>query len=169
MALNDCPMCNHPIPVAESGTLRACINCGADLTRWWRKPATPPPLPAQALVNSKTSSEASEASEESGQFNLGRGVLGAFIGACVGAAAMYGFFRLAGFRFPLLGVGIGLLTGYSAKWMFKGTDNTLGIISAVIATIAVTGTLFLMYGQFPIISIISVVVSASMAYRMAST
>ena len=82
---------------------------------------------------------------------------------------MYGFFILAGFRFPLLGVGIGLLTGYSAKLLFKGTDNTLGIISAVTATIAVTGTLFLMYGEFPIISIISVVVSASMAYRVASS
>lgn len=169
MALTDCPMCNHPIPVKESETLRACINCGADLTRWWRKPASPPPLPAAALAaNSGTLSEAAEAAEASDQFNLGRGILGAFMGAGLGVVVMYGFFLLAGFRFPLLGVGTGLLTGYGARLLFKGTDNTLGIISAVIATIAVTGTLFLMYGEFAIIGIVSVIVSASMAYRVAS-
>jgi len=81
---------------------------------------------------------------------------------------MYAFFLFAGFRFPLLGVGIGLLTGYGAKLLYKGTENTLGIISAVIALVAVVGTLFLMYGTFPLISIISVVVSVSMAYRIAS-
>lgn len=164
MALSDCPMCNHPIPIAESETARACVNCGADLTRWIRKPASPPPLPVtEALTNSETPSE------DSGQFNLGRGILGAFVGACIGVAAMYGFFLFAGFRFPLLGVGIGFLTGHFAKLLFKGTDNTLGIISAVTALIAVTGTLFLMYGEFPIISIISVIVSASVAYRIASS
>lgn len=164
MALSDCPMCNHPIPIAEQETSRACGNCGADLTRWNRKPASPPPLPvAEALAGAEVQAE------ESGEFNMSRGILGAFTGACVGAAAMYGFFRLVGFRFPLLGVGIGFLTGYFAKLLFKGTDNTLGIISAVIATISVTGTLFLMYGEFPIISIISVIVSASVAYRVATS
>jgi hypothetical protein len=34
--------------------------------------------------------------------------------------------------------------------------------------LAVVGTLYLMYGTFPIISIISVVVSVSLAYRIAS-
>lgn len=71
-------------------------------------------------------------------------------------------------RFPLLGVGIGILTGLGAKFLYKGTDNTLGIISGGIAMVAVIGTLFLMYGEFPFISIISVVVSVSVAYRIAS-
>jgi hypothetical protein len=104
----------------------------------------------------------------SGEFNLGLGILGAFIGALVGVGAMYGFYELAGFRFPLLGVGIGVLTGFGAKILYKGTENTLGIISGVIAFVAVVGTLHLMYGTFPIISIISVAVSVSMAYRISS-
>ncbi|MGZ4971549.1 MAG: hypothetical protein ACXWIU_15250 [Limisphaerales bacterium] len=107
--------------------------------------------------------------EEPWEFNLGRGILGAFIGAAVGCGAMYGFFALAGFRFPLLGIGIGYLTGYVAKTMARATDSTLGIIAGAIALVAVVGTLYLMYGEFPIISIISVVVSVSVAHRVASS
>ena len=79
-----------------------------------------------------------------------------------------GFIKFAGFRFPLLGVGIGVLTGYGAKLLFKGTDNVLGIIAGSIALVAVVGTLYLMFGEFPIPSIISVVVSVSVAYRISS-
>ena len=102
------------------------------------------------------------------RFNLGRGVVGALLGAGLGVGAMFGFYALAGFRFPLLGVGIGILTGYFAKLLFKGGDTTLGWISAGIALTAVVATLFLMYGEFPMISIISVIVSASVAYRISS-
>lgn len=102
------------------------------------------------------------------RFNMTKGVLGAFLGAALGIAAMVGFYALAGFRFPLLGVGIGILTGFFAKKLYKGSDSTLGIISAGIALTSVVATLFLMYGAFPMMSIISVVVSASMAYRLAS-
>jgi len=55
-----------------------------------------------------------------GEFNLGLGILGAFIGALIGIGAMYGFYQFAGFRFPLLGVGIGALTGLGARILFKG-------------------------------------------------
>lgn len=79
-----------------------------------------------------------------------------------GAGELY---LLMDFRFPLLGVGIGFLTGLGAKKMFKGTDHTLGIISGGIALVAVVTTLYLMYGEFPILSIISVIVSVSVAYR----
>jgi len=102
------------------------------------------------------------------RFNLGRGVLGALLGAGLGVGAMFGFYALAGFRFPLLGVGIGILTGFCAKLLFKGTDSTLGWISGGIALVAVVATLFLMYGAFPMMSIISVIVSASVAYRIAA-
>lgn len=102
------------------------------------------------------------------RFNMTKGVLGAFLGAALGIAAMVAFYLLAGFRFPLLGVGIGILTGFFAKKLYKGSDTTLGFISAGIALTSVVVTLFLMYGAFPIMSIISVVVSASMAYRIAS-
>ena len=106
--------------------------------------------------------------KSAGEFNLGLGILGAVLGAGLGAGAMYGFYLAAGFRFPLLGVGIGALTGLGAKLLFKGTDITLGVFSAVIALVAVVGILYLMYGEFPIMSIISVAISASVAYRIAS-
>ncbi|PWU18376.1 MAG: hypothetical protein C5B50_09315 [Verrucomicrobia bacterium] len=101
--------------------------------------------------------------------NLGKGVVGAILGAAAGIGAMYAFYKLAGFRFPLLGVGIGILTGFFAKLLAKGGDETLGYICGGIAAPAVVGTLYLMYGEFPIISIISVVVSVSMAYKIASS
>lgn len=125
--------------------------------------AQPPPV-ARALP----AAAAMPRPKAAGEFNMGLGILGALLGAGLGAGLMYGFFVLAGFRFPLLGVGIGVLTGYGAKLLFKGTDSVLGMISGTIALIAVVGTLYLMYGEFPIVSIISVVVSVSVAYRISS-
>ena len=87
----------------------------------------------------------------------------------LGVALMFGFYHLAGFRFPLLGVGIGILTGYGARKLFRGTDTTLGYASGGIAMLAVVGTLYLMYGTFPMLSIISVIVSVSLAYRIAAS
>ena len=107
--------------------------------------------------------------EQADRSSLVKGVFGALLGAAIGVAAMFGFYTLVGFRFPLLGVGIGILTGYGAKLLFKGGDTTLGFISGAIALAAVVGTLFLMYGTFPLLSIISVVVSASLAYRIAAS
>ncbi len=101
--------------------------------------------------------------------SLAKGIFGAVAGAALGVGAMFAFYILAGFRFPLLGVGIGILTGYGAKLLFKGGDNTLGFISGGIALAAVVATLFLMYGSFPIMSIVSVIVSVSFAYRIASS
>ncbi len=82
---------------------------------------------------------------------------------------MFAFYSFAGFRFPLLGVGIGILTGYGGKLLFKGGDTVLGYISGGIALAAVVGTLYLMYGTFPMMSIISVIVSVSFAYRIAAS
>lgn len=109
------------------------------------------------------------ASETSANSGLVKGILGALLGAGVGAGVMFAFYSLVGFRFPLLGVGIGILTGYGAKFLAKGGDITLGVIAGGIATASVVGTLYLMYGTFPMMSIISVVVSVSFAYRIASS
>jgi hypothetical protein len=107
--------------------------------------------------------------EYSDKANLAKGILGAVLGAGLGVGAMVAFYAFVGFRFPLLGVGIGVLTGYGARSLFKGGDTTLGYISGGIALTAVVATLFLMYGAFPILSIVSVVISASFAYRIASS
>jgi hypothetical protein len=105
---------------------------------------------------------------DSGQFSMPKGILGAFLGAGIGVALMVAFYNFVGIRFPLLGVGIGVLTGFGARTLYKGTHSTLGFISGGIALTAVVTTLYLMYGEFPLLSIISVIVSVSVAYRLAS-
>jgi hypothetical protein len=132
--------------------------------------STPPRIPPPPIgaANYSAPRDMGSASDD-GQFNMGKGIAGAVGGAVLGAGLMYGFTVMTGFRFPLLGVGIGALTGYGAKLLFRGTDHSLGVISAVAAAISVIGTLFAIYGEFPIISIISVAVSVSFAYRIASS
>lgn len=154
MAITNCPMCQTALPVEGATT---CLSCGADLSRGVAKP---PPVPITRGINpSKVIAE---------QSGLGRGILGAIAGAILGSALMYGFFIAAGFRFPLLGVGIGFLTGLGAKWLNKGADDKLGMISAGIAMAATFGTLYLIYGEFLVFNLISVLISASVAYRRAS-
>ena len=111
---------------------------------------------------SYTENEAADSS------SLAKGLLGALLGAAVGIGVMFGFYTLAGFRFPLLGVGIGILTGFGAKLLSRGGDTTLGVLSGGIALAAVVATLYLMYGEFPIVSIVSVIISASLAFRISS-
>lgn len=169
----------------------ACPICGADGTAAANQviaqtsPPLPPPPPvvpvtripppppptarATAPVRPLATMVPPTAAKEPGEFSLGLGILGAVIGALAGVGMMFGFYEWAGFRFPLLGVGIGVLTGFGARLLGRGTENTLGFISGGIALVSVVATLFLMYGTFPIISIISVAVSVSMAYRIASS
>lgn len=101
------------------------------------------------------------------EFNLGLGILGAFLGAALGAGLMYGFFLWADFRFPLMGTGIGALTGLGARILYKGTGTTLGIISGVIALLTTAGTLYLMFGDMAGVFFISMIVSVSLAYKVA--
>jgi hypothetical protein len=125
--------------------------------------AAPPPPLARAGV-----AAASRSRSVGGENNLGMGILGAILGAALGAGLMYGFFLLADFKFPLFGVGIGALTGYGARLLYRGTDHSLGVIAAVISLGTVAGTLYLMFGDLAIINIVSMIVSVSVAYRIAS-
>jgi hypothetical protein len=109
-----------------------------------------------------------EIDEQSGAFSMPKGILGAFLGAALGVGLMVAFYTFVGIRFPLLGVGIGILTGFGARTLYKGTHSTLGFISGGIALAAVVTTLYLMYGEFPLLSIISVAVSVSVAYRLSA-
>ena len=158
MTIADCPMCQTAIPAEQ--TEKSCSSCGADLARYMPKAPNPPPFLPQDPKPSTTGSAV--------EFNLGLGILGAVLGACVGIGLMYGFYAMVGFRFPLLGVGIGALTGLGGRKLFKGTDHSLGLICGGIALASVVATLYLMYGEFPILNIISVVVSVSAAYRISA-
>jgi hypothetical protein len=147
--------------------IKSCASCGADLTRWIRKPSAPPVIQATAPADA-TTSENAEAEPQITTNSMGKGILGALAGAALGAALMYGFFLLLGFRFPFTGVVTGLLTGYFAKKMYYAEDEMLGVISGAIAAATVLGTLYLMYHEFPILNIASVAVSGFVAYRTAS-
>lgn len=130
----------------------------------------PPPLPAGVPTPQpiRPLPAAASGAEDTEEFSLVRGILGAVLGAGLGAGLMYGFFALAGFRFPLMGVGIGALSGYGARLLGRGTDSTLGIVAAVLALVANAGTLYLMFGDFVFVYFISLAVGAWFAYRIAS-
>jgi len=158
-----------PAPAAvEAGSART--NPPVRLAMAASPPVSPPllrinapaPQPIQPLV--ETLPEAEDAEE----FSLGRGILGAVLGAGLGAGLMYGFFAMAGFRFPLMGVGIGALAGYGARLLGRGTDKTLGMVAAALALAANAGTLYLMFGDFVFLYFISLAVGAYFAYRIAS-
>ena len=176
----NCPICgadgtpaaNAIIAQSAPAAPQAMVS-GSGTRLQVNKPPPPVASPVAPMLPAATRTVAPSAlagtrPKPTGEFNLGLGIVGAVAGAIIGGGLMYGFYQFAGFRFPLLGVGIGVLTGYGAKLLFKGTDTTLGVIAAVIALLTVVGTLYFMYGEFPIVSIISVVISASVAYRIAS-
>jgi hypothetical protein len=118
-------------------------------------------------INLPAGAAAAPKAKASGEFNLGRGIGGALLGAGLGAGLMFGFFALVGFRFPLMGTGIGLLCGFGARLLGRA-DTTLGVVSAAIALVANGGTLYLMFGNFDVVYVISLVVGAGFAYRIAA-
>ncbi len=132
--------------------------------------AGPPPLPAAPLPITAVRSPvlaAAQKSKTTGEYSLGLGILGAVLGAALGAGLMYAFFLWAEFRFPLMGTGIGALTGLGARLLARGTDMTLGIIAGSIALVSTAGTLYLMFGDMAAMFIISMIVSVGFAYKIA--
>lgn len=132
--------------------------------------ASPPPPPAPLRINVPPTqpvrplAPAAAEAEGTAEFSLGRGVLGAGLGA----GLMYGIFELAGFRFPLMGTGIGALAGLGARLLAKGTDTQLGIVAGVVALLSTAGTLYLIYGDMAGMFFISMAVSVYFAYRIAA-
>jgi hypothetical protein len=129
--------------------------------------SSPPPLPANLFSPQSPRPVAAATPKAAGEFSLGRGILGAVVGAGLGAGLMYGFFEWAGFRFPLMGTGIGALSGLGARILARGTDTSLGAIAAAIALLSTAGTLYLMFGDMAGMFILSMAVSAYFAYRVA--
>lgn len=103
---------------------------------------------------------------------MGLGALGAFLGSIVGGALVFGFYLLLHFKMPWAGTSIGLLAGYGARTLGRGTDNTLGFVAAAIALATALCTFFLMYGDDfmdRIVTIaISIVFCVGFAYRLGS-
>jgi hypothetical protein len=127
-------------------------------------PLAPPPI---APMRPSLAAKASKPKVE-GEFSLMRGIFGALAGALVGCGLMLGFWLWVHFRFPLTGVAVGAAAGYGARWLARGTDATLGIITAVVAGASVTGTFVVMYGGFAVFNIVSIIICAGVAYRASS-
>jgi hypothetical protein len=160
-----------PIPLAMSAPDVIGASAGLRLNRHAPAPSradtplplssTPKPIaPIKPLVTAKP--------KQSKDFNMGLGILGAFLGAALGGALVYGFYKWAGFRFPLSGVGIGALSGYGARLMARGTHTTLGIIAGALALFSILGVFYLIYGGFAIFGIVSIIICVGVAYRLAS-
>lgn len=157
-----------PPPPAPSGRLRLSRTDPSAATPTATPPPLPPPVPSNLPGAPRRQPAAkTPAPKEAGEFNLGLGILGAFLGAALGAGLMYGFFALTDFRFPLMGTCIGALTGLGARVLYKGTDMSLGAIAGGIALLATGGTLYFMFGDFAVTFAISMVVSVSLAYKIA--
>jgi hypothetical protein len=129
--------------------------------------AVPPPLPSSRPV-APVKPLMSKPLDAPKDFKMGLGILGAILGAVVGGGLMFGFFYMTGFRFPLTGTAIGVLSGVGARVLARGTDSTLGAIAAAISLATIVGLFFLMYGEFYVLGIFSVFACTYFAYRIAS-
>ncbi len=117
----------------------------------------PQPALARVLKRAKTD----------GEFSLGKGLVGALLGAAVGVGIMYAFFVLAQARFPLMGTAIGALSGLGARILYKGTDSTLGAWTLAVSLACTTGALIFMYHNFEGSFLITMLASAGVAYSIA--
>jgi hypothetical protein len=149
-----------PVPIAAGLRINRAAPPPADVA------PTALPLPLAASARAATISRPSKSAGESNNMILG--IVGALLGAAVGAGLMYGFFLATGFRFPLLGTGIGLLTGLGARMFYRGTDMGLGVLAACISLFTSAGALYLMFGDAAILGFVSVIISGFVAFRIAS-
>jgi hypothetical protein len=158
MALQPAAASPPPPPLISAAAPAMCINRP--------EPASTTPAASRPITSVRSpAATASRAAEE--QYSLVRGIVGAIIGAAVGAGLMYGFFLLTDFRFPLMGTGVGALTGLGARVLARGTDMSLGVIAGLVALLSTAGTLYLMFGEMAGMFVISMVVSVSFAYKIA--
>lgn len=109
-----------------------------------------------------------EKSDMTERHSLALGILGAIVGACLGVALMFTLYKFVGFVFPVVGISIGALAGFGARLLYKGTDMTLGVFAGIIALIATGGVFLLLFGIFAIMNVISLMISVSVAYKLAS-
>jgi len=187
----NCPVCGLDGTAAANTLLARNIAVSPSSSPPPLPPAVAPPVhrPAPATMSASMSSalhryqppataapaaRAARAAKAPGGFNLGLGIVGALLGAGLGAAVMLAIAYWGKFRFPWMGVGIGFLTALGARILGKGGDQALGGIAAVVALGMVAGTLYVMYpdgfmdGGLAIANPVSIILGASVAYRVAS-
>ncbi|MEP6663188.1 MAG: hypothetical protein ABJC04_05930 [Verrucomicrobiota bacterium] len=127
--------------------------------------SAPPPLAVPVLPLRQNPIRPAIKKEK--EYSFLRGVIGAVLGTILGIVIVVAFTVLTGIRFPLMGTLIGATTGWLARWMAGGTDLQLGVVAGAIAFLVTGGILIWLLGIFAIASIISLIVSASVAYKIA--
>ena len=156
------PIVIPPAAAPAAGAPRLRINIPAPT------PSAAPPPPIAPIAPRLTAIPRIVPGSQPGEFNLAKGILGAFLGAGVGTVLLLVVSVMIGFKIPFFGVIVGALAGWCAKWLYQGTDFTLGVITAIIAVVFVTAAMFLMFGVFAVSGIISIVICGSVAWRIAS-
>jgi len=63
----------------------------------------------------------------------GRGVLGAALGALVGALFHFGFMAVTGWQVAIVAIVVGIITGYGARWIGKARSAVEGVIAGALA------------------------------------
>ena len=107
-----------PPAAALGGPLRINLprspGCGGQFSAAARHPPSPQ---SNRLVVAATPK-----AKAAGEFSLGLGIWARCWEPVAGAGLMYGFFEWAGFRFPLMGTGIGALWVWArASWQGERT------------------------------------------------
>lgn len=128
-----------------------------------------PPIPDSSAVKPRVQAGTYlDRMPDAPTFSLGRGIIGGILGAILGSGLLIGLSIAIGFRFPLFGVITGYLTGIGARTMARGTDNSLGAVASVIALLSVSASFFILFGQFSIFNLVSLIMAVASAWRVAS-
>ncbi len=99
--------------------------------------ATAPVAPAYAPAQSFPPQKAAR------QPNFALGVLGAVLGGLVGMFVWYFIFKTTGKTLGFLAIGVGILTGYSARLLGRYHGTNMGLIAALCAFLCIIGAQYM--------------------------
>lgn len=157
---------------AASMSAPAPAPAGLRINREAAPPPMAPPIPiaaATAAARPAAVPKYMKANATTQNNNFLLGIVGALLGAAIAVGLMVGFTAFTGQRFPILGTVMGAIIGFGARLLYRGTDMTLGAMSAAVALITIGGTLFAMFGVFGLLfSTISIIVGTMFAFKVAS-
>jgi hypothetical protein len=169
-----------PIPVMAEAAAAAPAPGGLKINR----PMAPPPVAPPMAMHAVSSTAAARPSPSAGKAAMPKymqtnkdtqynnfllGIVGACVGAVVAVGLMVGFTMFTHFRFPLLGTVMGAIIGFGARFMYRGTDTTLGAMAAVVAFFAIGGTLYFLFGIIGmLLCMVSLIIGVGMAFKIAS-
>ena len=97
------------------------------------------PLPTTPVIRPRSSS---------GAPNISMGVIGAVVAGCIAMIAWFLVIKITHYQIGYAAWGVGILTGYGARLLYKDTSHLLGIVSGASALLAIIGGQFLATNLF---------------------